>query len=157
MVAALVAAMLAGAIGCSDSANDTDPSPDAGADASGDVTVRDVRDPQLPPTFPNVADVIRRNCASGACHGGRGAGNFYIPHNVDATNAEVRYALQDVTSRKWEMPLIEPGVPAESEVFLRITSQTEGERMPQEPRDRLLSWEIEMIENWIANGALYEE
>jgi hypothetical protein len=157
MVAALVVAMLACAIGCSDPANDTDPSPDAGTDAADDVTVRDVRDPQLPPTFANVADVIRRNCASGACHGGRGAGNFYIPHNVDATDAEVRYALQDVTSRKWEMPLVIPGAPDDSEVFVRITTDVEGNRMPQAPLPRLLSWEIEMIENWIANGALYEE
>ncbi len=79
---------------------------------------------------------------------------FYC-HGPDAKHREADLRLDEEASAK-DFALI-PGKPDESEVFRRITSEDEAERMPPlESGKSLTPAEIELIQRWIQAGAEYQ-
>ncbi len=84
-----------------------------------------------------VKELFRNRCLS--CHGGaRKAGR------LDILNRDLL-----VNQKK----LIIPGKPDDSELFQRISSTEENERMPEPPREPLKADEIELVRKWIVAGA----
>lgn len=69
--------------------------------------------------------------------------------------AEGAYAALD-TEGKWHQ--IKPGAPEQSEVFYRITTDDEEDRMPppEAKLPRMTAEEVAKIEQWIREGAEYE-
>jgi hypothetical protein len=88
-----------------------------------------------------IRPILARNCF--ACHG------------PDEAHREADLRL-DLREAAVEFGAITPGSPAESELVRRISSDDAEERMP--PADsgkRLSKEEIELIKQWVANGAPY--
>lgn len=82
----------------------------------------------------------------------------YACHGPDATarKAGLRLDLKEglFKSRKGRPPIVKPGDPTGSELFLRITATDPAERMPPEEKKLALSRdEIELFRRWIAQGA----
>lgn len=108
--------------------------------------------------FTQVADIMITNCALNFCHGDQGAqGNFQIPNGSSATAADVRTALDGVSTASTSSQadvLVDPGNPNGSEIYLRISSTEQGYMMPS--TGQLTADQIETIRTWIAQGAPYE-
>src|SRR5262245_47222991 len=84
----------------------------------------------------------------------------YKCHGPDAAERKAGFRLDDRASatgpaESGETPIV-PGKPAGSELIARITSSDESVRMP--PADapkKLTAAEIELLKQWIAQGADY--
>ena len=91
----------------------------------------------------DVRPILNENCL--ACHGGvRQSGQFSMLFPSDA--------LLPTESGK---PAIVPGHPDSSELIRRIWHEDPDERMPLE-KDPLPADQIEILEQWIAEGAAWE-
>ncbi|TVP51883.1 MAG: DUF1553 domain-containing protein [Mongoliibacter sp.] len=84
-------------------------------------------------------------------------------HGPDANKREAGLRLdiaEDAYAALQESPgqhAIVPNKPEESQVFLRISTEDPGERMPPPESNLILSnSEIEIIKKWISQGAAYE-
>ncbi len=79
----------------------------------------------------------------------------FFCHGPDASHREADLRLDDENIAK-EWVIIE-GKPLESEVIRRITSEDESERMPPvESGKKLSAKEIQLLRDWIAQGANYQ-
>ncbi|MFB6263153.1 MAG: hypothetical protein ABEL76_05930 [Bradymonadaceae bacterium] len=120
-------------------------------DAGGttDAIRRDVQEV----AFGEVADLMRKNCTSSGCHGvSDPQGNFQIPEGANASDEQVASALRGKTIKGGGFPLVDPGRPQNSAIYLRLT----GDRTPRMPLgDPLPDAEIKLVRNWIAGGAPY--
>lgn len=94
----------------------------------------------------HVRPILVQNCT--ACHGG-----------VKMSGGVSFIYREEVLSRSDSGKMVvTPGSPAESELFRRITSTNELERMPPVAHgDALPPQEIAIIEQWISDGANWEE
>jgi len=91
-----------------------------------------------------VVPILRKHCAK--CHTGsarQGGWSF--------TDREVALAGGDSGQ-----PAIVPGKPADSELFLRVTSTDPELRMPKEG-EALPAAAVDVLRRWIADGAAWEE
>src|SRR5688572_31252189 len=81
-------------------------------------------------------------------------------HGQDASKREARLRLDDranATRDREGYAAIVPGQPEKSEVFLRITSKDPDEVMPpRESHKTLTPAQIELLRQWIAEGAPYQ-
>ncbi|HSN14955.1 MAG TPA: hypothetical protein VLT61_10005 [Anaeromyxobacteraceae bacterium] len=85
-------------------------------------------------------------CASGSCHGGS------PPPFFPQLDAEAGWAaLVNVPSLQAVMDLVEPGVPDQSWLMVRLRGEEGLQTMP--PNDPLSAAELAAVEGWIANGA----
>jgi hypothetical protein len=79
---------------------------------------------------------------------------FNIPTGESATASEVEAALSITSPTNTGNPLVTPGVPAMSEIYLRITKQADDEQL-MPPTGALTMADIMTIETWISDGANY--
>jgi hypothetical protein len=98
--------------------------------------------PQFDQMFVAVADFMREKCI--ACHSEGQNGNFQIA-SADATNEEVRVALEDVEATTGNL-MVEPFDPDASQVYIMITNDA-GEQFEPDT--------IAIVEDWINAGAPY--
>jgi len=110
-------------------------------------------------SFTTVATILATNCGTANCHGKAGGnGNLEIP--VNATPEQVRTALagRNVQSASAiydaNTPFVVPNNPEQSAIYLRVTSNTAGVRMP--PAGNLVDAQLEAIRSWIAAGAPFQ-
>lgn len=125
-----------------------DPTADSGSTdtASGDVGP--------PPSFDQVANIIRANCAEEGCHAGTGQSGFAITNGSNATDQQVRNAL-DGQSIEGGDPLVVSSAPTESALY-QVLIPLEGRTQMPFQRDPLPQTDIRAIRRWIAAGASYE-
>ena len=84
-----------------------------------------------------------------ACHGPDG-------HSRESGLALHRRELATAEAESGEIAIV-PGQPEQSELFRRVTSDDEYERMPPPDHDDALdSSQIELIRRWIEQGAEYD-
>jgi len=125
---------------------------DCGSDTSGPDAF------PLGPTFASIeANILRPRCAL-PCHG-----DIEPPAGLDMeTDAYAALVGVPAAGRMCEasgLDRIEPGDPAASLVYLKITAKRDdvdpvcGEGMPQGARPPLGDEEIGVIEQWILDGA----
>lgn len=88
----------------------------------------------------DIAPVLENDCL--ACHSSEKAKGGYRVHNFEAV-------LKPGKSKK---PAVIPGDPEKSEMFLRLITHDEDDRMPQDA-DPLSPQKIELFRAWIAQGA----
>jgi mono/diheme cytochrome c family protein len=103
--------------------------------------------PDEPVSFNrDVRPILSENCFQ--CHG----------HDPGSREADLRLDLREGLFADLDgIPLIAPGDPADSELFLRIASDDPEDRMPHADSNMFLSQEqIDTIERWIAEGAKWE-
>jgi mono/diheme cytochrome c family protein len=94
----------------------------------------------------DVRPILSENCFQ--CHG----------HDAGSREADLRLDTQEGLFADLDgIPLIAPGDPADSELYLRIASDDPEDRMPHADSGLFLSDEqIGTIERWIAEGAVWE-
>src|SRR5438270_7847649 len=89
------------------------------------------------------------------------AGNCYNCHGQDEKARKARLRLdtrEGALHRQKGGPIIVPGKPQESELFLRITSSEPTERMPPVRTGKALSArDVAVLKKWIEQGAKWEE
>src|SRR4051812_13694762 len=89
------------------------------------------------------------------------AGNCYNCHGQDEKARKARLRLdtrEGALHRKKGGPVIVPGKPQESELFLRVTSSEPTERMPPVKTGKTLSTrDVAILKKWIEQGAKWEE
>ena len=91
----------------------------------------------------DIQPILARSCF--ACHG----------PDHEALEADLRLDDRNVAI---DMGAITPGEPDESEALRRILSDDQDERMPPvEAGEKLSANEIELLRNWIQQGAKYEQ
>jgi hypothetical protein len=87
--------------------------------------------------------------------------NCFNCHGPDKAKRKVDFRLdteEGAFARRKDGPVIVPGKPQESELFRRITSEDEAERMPQGKSGRRLSErEVALIRRWIEQGAKWQQ
>ena len=103
---------------------------------------------QPPVSFNDqIRPLLNRNCTS--CHGGvKQAGDVSFIHREQALG-----------KGKSGNPVVVPGKPEDSELIYRITAVEEDERMPpvDEHPQGLSSAEIELLTEWVRQGAIWDE
>jgi mono/diheme cytochrome c family protein len=94
----------------------------------------------------DVRPILSENCFQ--CHG----------HDAGSREADLRLDTREGLFADLDgIPLIAPGDPADSELFLRIASEDPEDRMPHADSGLFLSDEqIATIERWITEGAQWE-
>lgn len=94
----------------------------------------------------DVRPILQRHCT--ACHGGiKASGGLSFVYREKA-----------ITAGKSGLPAIVPGDPGGSELVRRIRSDDPEERMPEPSHGpRLSDTDIHTIEEWIREGAVWEE
>lgn len=107
------------------------------------------------PDFEVVADTLRHSCGTSGCHGAAAQGNFAMSGGMNATNSQVRIALEGIKAEDGTM-LIEPGDADLSEIYLRLITTDRNESMPPAPFPALEQNKIDAIRDWIDSGAPYE-
>lgn len=89
-----------------------------------------------------VAPIFRSNCAVDGCHSEDGKKNLVFRQGQDSTDAEIFASLSRDASNG--TPLVDPGRPSNSEIILRIESDTAFmpplQRLPIEQRNDLRFW-----------------
>lgn len=108
------------------------------------------------PDFVVVADILRTSCGIAGCHGAIPQGNFQLEGGMDATNDQVRAALENVRTNGNEM-LVEPGNAGVSGIYYRLLLENPTDRMPPAPFTALEQEKIDAIADWIDSGAPYEQ
>lgn len=126
-------------------------------EATGDVGLNETdggADADLQVEFGEVAEVVRQSCATGAsCHGASGITNFNVEGDTEATDEQVRAAIEGVDSAAG-IALVEPGDAEASAIYSRLTAD-EAQMMPP-VGGRLDDEIIETVGLWIDEGANYE-
>jgi hypothetical protein len=87
--------------------------------------------------FDDVLPIFRSSCAKSGCH--------------DATTKQEGYIFDSYANIVKKD--VKPGNAAGSKVFKVLIEQDEEDRMPRTPYPRLLPAQIELIKNWINQGA----
>ena len=90
------------------------------------------------------------------------AAHCFQCHGPDAAarKAELRLDVADVLRRKSKAgrPIIAPGKPQQSELFVRVSSSDPKHRMPPAEADNpLTSEQVELLRRWIEQGAPWQE
>ena len=94
----------------------------------------------------DIRPILSNHCF--ACHG----------PDENARQAELRLDDKDSVFAQRDVALIQPGKAAASELFRRISSTDENEMMPPADfRKRLTSKQIELIRQWIDQGAEWKQ
>lgn len=130
----------------------TDPA-DAGGSGADTAPSSDGTGDDVP--FTRVADILRNDCTGNGCHG-EDAGNagLRIKGGADATDQQVRQALEGKTVAREDTKFIVPGQPDESALYQALEAQKGRTQMPL--TGKLDASKIEDIRRWIAQGAPYE-
>ncbi|MGB8932405.1 MAG: hypothetical protein WCC48_14270, partial [Anaeromyxobacteraceae bacterium] len=98
-------------------------------------------------TYSGLAEqIFVPRCASGSCHGGSPP-PFSPQLDADAGWA----AMVNVPSTHPVMDLVEPGLPEQSWLMVRLRGEEGLQIMP--PNDPLSAAELAAVEGWIASGA----
>ena len=87
--------------------------------------------------FDDVLPIFRSSCAKSGCH--------------DATTKQEGYIFDSYANIVKKD--VKPGNAAGSKVYRVLIEQDEDDRMPRAPYPRLLPAQIELIKNWINQGA----
>ncbi len=87
----------------------------------------------------DVLPILRSNCAFSGCH--------------DAATAQEGVILESYSSVMLSEEAVTPFDPEASKILRRLTDDEEDERMPPPPRVRLSPAQIQLIRDWIAQGA----
>jgi hypothetical protein len=130
---------------CLSSSSIVHPSRSMTSNASGAVTLDQLR-----------ADVFIPSCATTSCHSSVAAKGNLVLDDYNAYANLVDVAADNAAAAEAEKLRVVPGKPDESFLFQKITGQLkpdEGDRMPQTGIP-LTAEQIEMIRQWIADGAL---
>ncbi|MFP4601127.1 MAG: hypothetical protein ACOC9W_03785 [Persicimonas sp.] len=126
-------------------------------ETNGDVGLSEIdggADADLEVEFGEVAAVVRQSCATGSsCHGASGITNFNVEGDTEATDEQVRAALEGVDSAAG-IALVEPGDAEASAFYMRLTA--DGAQMMPPVGGRLDDEIIETVRLWIDEGAHYE-
>ncbi|MGC6448901.1 MAG: DUF1549 domain-containing protein, partial [Pirellulaceae bacterium] len=94
----------------------------------------------------DIRPILSNNCF--ACHG----------PDQNTREAELRLDDKDSVFSDRDTPLITPGKSSASELFRRISSTDENEMMPPAGfRKKLTDDQIELIKNWIDQGAEWKQ
>lgn len=158
---ALLSILAFAAVGCGEADSPTDnqsPVNQGDHDGSDDDDDNGDSEPVDPwegyhPDFAAVGEVIQATCALGACHGNP-TGDTTL--SFSSSSAElIKETLQTYVSENG-FPLITPGNPDESDLYLSLISEDENIRMPRTPLDPLDAETIEKVRSWIEAGAPYE-
>jgi hypothetical protein len=80
----------------------------------------------LPGTYANVATIFSRTCAFSSCHGGPGSGAAMLNLQQSITAGTLVADLQAPSCEYSAMPLLTPGDPTQSWIYLKITSAHTG-------------------------------
>lgn len=99
------------------------PAADAGSDAG----------PPLPGTYENVSMILTSSCAFASCHGGAGAGASQL--NL-ATSLAAGTLVEDLSMPSCQysaMPLLTPGEPSQSWLYLKVAGPHMGARVDFTP------------------------
>lgn len=106
-----------------------------------------------PASFEPVAKMVRTSCSNtSSCHGASSTTKFIVEGNAEATDAQVRAAIEDTTTAAG-VPMVVPGDAEASALYLRLV-ETGPKKMP--PVGQLTDEEIEAVRLWIEEGASYE-
>lgn len=124
-------------------------------DAGTDQPDAGPQDIDEPPSFDQIATIIRQSCAiSSGCHAGEGNRGFGVPNGTMADNATVAQTLQEAQIGASNDPLVVPG-DAEASALYQVLI---GDGRPQMPQSGPLDEStIEMVRVWIDAGADYGE
>ena len=87
--------------------------------------------------FDDVLPIFKSSCAKAGCH--------------DATTKQKGYVFDSYTNINKKY--IKPGDAAASKVFKVLTDPDENDRMPKAPYPRLLPAQVQLIKDWINQGA----
>lgn len=87
--------------------------------------------------FDDVLPIFQSSCAKSGCHNAASAQKGYV---FDSYSNITRKGIK-------------PGDASGSKVYRMITETDPGDRMPKQPYPALLAAQIELIKNWINQGA----
>lgn len=128
----------------------TQPRPDAGPRDAGFVDAGDPRCPE--PTLEALRDkIFLPSCATGGCHTGpTPAEGLALDTMLLDLGARLRQPAAQSPSR---MPMVTPGQPGASYLFLKVFLATPPGGGPMPPRGPLLDCELAALRRWIEAGA----
>ena len=132
---------------------DTEPAPEEPEGHQQEIP-EDFDEADWDPVFRDVAAVIHKDCNFAACHGVSAEGELFLGYRdgvVELWTQEAAF-LNFVSSRG--IPMVVPGSPEDSELYLILISDEPEIIMPAPPHAPLLPREIEMIRQWIEEGAV---
>lgn len=125
----LMMALLSAAAGCK---HGSTPAPSGNNNGNNPPAVTD----PLNPSFKSdILPIFQTYCAG--CHNSTTAGDGYIFTSYET-----------ITAKKFV-----PGDPGKTKIYEAITEDNDADRMPQAPNPRLSDDRIQLIRNWILNGA----
>jgi len=115
------------------------PAPDAGSDAG----------PPLPGTYENVAMIFQSSCAFASCHGGTGTGAAQLNLASSIGAGTLAEDLSGQPSCQYSaMPLVTPGDPAQSWLYLKVSGAHAGVRVDFTPA---ASWDPGIVPDAMGN------
>jgi len=114
------------------------PPADAGPDAG----------PPLPGTYANVVSILESSCAFASCHGGSGAGAAEL-NLASSIRADTLVAdLSQPSCQYSAMPLLTPGDPEQSWLYLKVAGPHMGTRVEFTPS---ASWDPGIVPDAMGN------
>lgn len=107
--------------------------------------------------FLQVAQIMRATCAVGGCHGEPSSASTDLGFgaNMDELTLEAIIDVFD-SYEGGQGPLVDPGNPEGSSLYVTLTLDDPVLRMPQAPLNPLPEAQIELVRAWIEAGANYE-
>lgn len=121
----MVLASAIGSTSCGGSPSNVDGGRDAG--------------PPLPGTYENVVQILSTSCAFTSCHGGAGPGAGRLNLARSIADGSLREDLVDRPSCQYSaMPLVLPGAPERSWLYLKVAGPHSGQRLEFTPEP---SWD----------------
>lgn len=128
----------------------TQPRPDAGPRDAGTIDAGDPRCPE--PTLDSLREkVFLASCATGGCHSGATPSEAL---SLDALRLDLASRLrQPAAQSPSRMPLVTPGQPGASYLFLKVFLATPPAGGPMPPSGPLLDCELAALRRWIEAGA----
>jgi hypothetical protein len=116
---ALTVATSLSAASCGNVSYDADAGPDGG--------------PPLPGTYENVAQIFTTSCAFASCHGGTGDGAAQLDLATSIAAGTLVADLMRPACQYDAMPLLTPGAPEESWLYLKVAGAHSGARLDFTP------------------------
>ncbi len=80
----------------------------------------------LPGTYANVRDILAASCSFSSCHGGAGAGAAMLNFQTSIAAGTLLADLQQPSCQYDAMPLVTPGDPANSWLYLKVAGPHTG-------------------------------
>ncbi len=158
VLGALVVSLMVWTMGCGDEPDNQDPNQN-GEPTNQDPNQGPNQDPDdgWDQDFLQIADIVRATCAVGACHGEPMGSGTDLGFGANQESLELEAIIE--VFQNYESPagpLVDPGNPENSQLYVTLTLDDPVLRMPQAPLPPLPDAQIELVRSWIEAGANYE-